>query len=106
MESRRDATDAQLTSEEILAKAADLVEFSGTWGQGDEAVALGHSVCVMIALNDVAGNAARKSYVVAECALLKEIGAAHIVEAMDWNDFPGRTKEEVATALRNAKRWL
>ena len=36
-------------------------------------------------------------------AVRRETGAYHLTE---WNDTPGRTVEEVATALRAAIRWL
>ena len=86
-----------MTPEEILSEAARLVEKG--WCQGRLRSGLG--VCAVGAILD-AGRS-DNGLNVAVSALVQEIGTPDIGR---WNDTPGRTKEEVATALRNAKRWL
>ena len=87
-----------MTPEEILAEAARLVERG--WCQGTYRDTDGR-VCLVGALNEASGR---------PCTYLDEAWNAVCLEIpqgpSDWNDTPGRTAEEVATALRNAKRWL
>lgn len=111
---------AAMTAEEILAKAADLVEES--WAQGDANIRYdGGPYCAGVALNKAA-----KGYAWGICdepdvidtvapkspsdqawrAFCLEIGITRIDNIPIWNDMPGRTQEEVATSLRSAKRWL
>lgn len=100
------------TAEQILAEAADLVEYSGRWVNRfpqrlDE-------TCALFALFE---DARRRRSVpsAAERAALEAVGRelGGCRESADddqrlaiFNDSPGRTKEEVAAVLRNAKRWL
>jgi hypothetical protein len=98
-----------MTAEDVLARAADIVEFSGRW--------VNHSpdydnneTCASFALReaagrDLGGRIARKNSAegLARRALNRELDFTPIPI---FNDTPGRTKEEVAATLRNAKRWL
>ena len=96
-----------MTPEEILAKAADLIEERG-WCQGVGITGTGQR-CLGRALWDATGLPidaqcpAVPAWRDAEAALTKELDPLDIIL---YNDAPGRTKEEVVTALRNAKRWL
>lgn len=94
-----------LTAAEILASAADLVEFSGRWVSSTPLS--DRAICALFAMTEAAGVgrgplhtlAAGKS---ALDALRLEIGGGSIPR---WNDAQ-RDPVVVATALRNAKRWL
>lgn len=97
------------TVSEILARAADLIEPEGAWGQDEYAVDLdGRSVgptsasavcfCALGALRRAGGfdddmNSAAQ-------ALGKVVGDL----VCDWNDAPGRTQVEVVEALRQAAK--
>ena len=108
-----------MTAEEILARAADLVEIS--WAQGDANIKYdGGPYCAGVALNKAAKgemwggslpdridtvspqSAADHAWV----AFCREIGVSRIDAIPIYNDMPGRTQAEVAADLRNAKRWL
>jgi hypothetical protein len=109
-----------MTAEEILARAADLVDES--WAQGDANINYdGGPWCAGVALNkaakgqvwgmhedrDVVDTVMPKSPAgQAWRAFCLEIGVTRIDNIPIWNDTPGRTQEEVATTIRNAKRWL
>jgi hypothetical protein len=90
-----------MTAGEVLAKAADLIEARGWIQQEFETP---HGVCALGAMQRITYGFEIRM----ECedrarlALETEIGEAITI----WNDAPGRTKEEVVTALRNAKRHL
>jgi hypothetical protein len=102
-----------ITPEDILRKAADLVERPGGWCQGDWTT--GKALCLTGAIMAASlgverlplhafirfGSARRMK--TAHQAVATEIGQWTLAA---WNDAPGRTAIEVATALRNAKRWL
>lgn len=116
-----------LTAEEILAKAADLVERPGGWCRYAIATRDG-AHCAMGAIGvagDVGiwwmdgepqwfGSARGRSValVAAMKALANEVAGEpvpprHVCQVVvDWNNAPEREAIEVATALRNAKRWL
>ena len=96
-----------MTPEEILSGAADLIEAKG-WCQGMAVDEVG-GVCMGRAIFDAAGMHERvwvwdASVPIQQAidAVAQEIGDS----PAPWNDAPGRTKEEVVTALRNSKRWL
>ena len=92
------------TPAEILADAADHVEHRG-WFQISPPYRVGEDPqCALSAIwkcLDSVHQGVR--CLTAERALQKEIGDLPIIT---WNDTPGRTREEVAATLRNAKRWL
>jgi hypothetical protein len=95
-----------LTAEEILTTAADIVERG--WRQDAEST--DHRRCAVIAMLDAAGVNV-PAFEEAVDALAKELGVCvggfgDPVDIGDWNDQPGRAVEEVATALRSAKRFL
>jgi hypothetical protein len=101
-----------LTAEEILAKAADLVEQGWCQEHLTERDAAGQVValCIGGALL-VADGADRNNPVTHHFSWAgQEALAACEAEAGDfvphYNDAPGRTLEEVATLCRNAKRHL
>lgn len=91
------------TAEEILAEAADLMEFSGRSFVGNrmELPDGRAGLCAVLAIREAAGPTA----CIAQpwMAMAREIGGGSVYA---WNDAPGRTKEEVAAVLRNAKRFL
>ena len=99
-----------MTAEEVLAKAARIVEAG--WYQGGYVSPDGTKVCAMGAIRVAAGeriselNSYRPSKVAdpAIVALSYEVDDVRGIGM--WNDTPGRTAEEVATTLRNAKRHL
>ena len=99
-----------MTTEEILAEAARLVEEK--WSQRYPTTRQ-EGFCAFGAIRYASGSRNSldgdfNSYFPALAAVCKEIGLEKPAAGClgDWNDAPGRTKEEVATALRNAKRWL
>ena len=73
----------------LLLKAANMIETHG-WIQG--AASNGHGFCALGAICLTGEN---------YCAA---IDALHriVPQIMDWNDAPGRTKEEVIATLRKA----
>jgi hypothetical protein len=89
--------------EQILEAAADLIEVS--WAQGSEAVDFHGPYCLGIALSKATRwlDPTLESINHLSDAITQEIGTKDLVA---WNDTPGRTQAEVATAIRNAKRWL
>jgi hypothetical protein len=100
------------TAEEILSRAADLVEAS--WAQGAAHLSYHDGpYCAGKAMHK-AGTLQRWRRGLHEptaaeqqawAAFCREIDCT-FREVADWNDAPGRTAVEVATALRNAKRFL
>jgi len=118
-----------ITAEEILAKAADLVEEGWcqgrlwTWRYVNSEFQHGDR-CALGALYDAAGirlNSMQNGFVRATItpaaeaayrAICREIGRdVHSGTKgqgpiADWNNEPERDQMEVATTLRNAKRWL
>jgi hypothetical protein len=92
-----------VTPEDVLARAADIVERG--WRQ-DASTDGDHRRCLTMALNDATPEYA--PYRAALDAVAREIGieGSNVCMVGQWNDAPGRTQEEVVTALRNAKRWL
>jgi len=102
-----------MTPEEYLASIADLVEH-GKWTQY---VAFGDGittpVCLAGAIDHIyAQGAVKYDDFIKSCkAILAEIGAPdkyHLGYSVmgSWNDARGRTREEVVSTIRNAKRWL
>jgi hypothetical protein len=93
-----------VTPEEILVRAAELVEQG--WMQGHFHGPHGE-VCLSAAIQQALGQCDKalrwRFGEMIQNAVVTEVNAESLV---DWNDAPGRTAEEVATALRNAKRWL
>lgn len=82
----------------LLNDAADLIEEEG-WIQGEEHNSGGY--CAIGALKRISGSEwphITKAHIVAVGALSSRV-ASPIV---DWNDAPGRTKEEVVNTLREA----
>ena len=93
--------------EEILARAAELVEEQ--WGQGDSSQIFpsgGHCANSAMVFASERGSATESTERAALSALKNELGVFWTEGIWRWNDAPGRTKEEVAAALRNAKRFL
>ena len=95
-----------MTPDEILARAADIVEFSGRWVNRQPWK--NAETCVLLALREADGIRGTNSVVHGKAlsALLQEVDPPRGYDLGAWNDAPGRTAVEVATALRNAKRWL
>ncbi len=103
-----------MNAEEYLARVADLVEH-GLWTQH---AAFGDGVTTPICLAGAVSLVARttQAWLVkprAQAALLAEIGPSPDPIEHDpyvrlgwWNDADGRTAVEVATMVRNAKRWI
>jgi len=89
-----------MTAEEILARAADLLETRG-WCQGVLEDEHGH-LCLVEALGITLTKYRALRHVVCR-AVDQEIGSGNFGA---WNDAPGRTQDEVVTALRNSKRHL
>lgn len=95
-----------MTTEEVLAGAADLLEKRG-WCQNITEDSAGR-LCLVGALRKMAPG--DREYFSARAAVCQELHlseremklSAHI----DWNNAPGRTAEEVITTLRNSKRFL
>lgn len=95
-----------MTADEILARAAELVEAS--WGQAPHD-ALNYErgpYCAGIAIQVAAAGQLCGDVDAAWTAIIREIGGEYLLDIAEWNDAPGRCKEEVATALRNAKRHV
>lgn len=88
--------------DELLAEAADLVEHSGRWVNHLPGL---NELCMLSALDYVGLSSSSPHFRLVCDAIGSEVGVRW-GELWIWNDEPGRTKEEVATALRNAKRWL
>ena len=85
----------------VLTRAADLIERDG-WCQGGSIV--GKKRCAAAAIGDVLA-----TYRTSTLACRREIvgallHATGLWSIPDWNDEPGRTKEEVVAALREAAR--
>lgn len=85
----------------VLLRAAAIVR--ERWTQ-DSATALeGPPRCAMTAIAEIADRAGDASlFWTARAALVKSLGLASEWMVPDWNDAPGRTKEEVAEALERA----
>lgn len=116
------------TAEEILIEAAELVERDRGWCQGQnhrlmwDVDGLHEQHCLVGAIRTAAGIAVmREGDGIAEYvdfgtsfqglreatrAVGLELGVGDPLAIMAWNDMRGRTPEEVATTLRNAKRHL
>jgi len=90
-----------MTGEELLARAADLLEREG-WCQGVLRTREGHH-CMLGALEEVGLGCAEVLFDQVIPAITAELGGENLVR---YNDTFGRTAEEVITTLRNAKRWL
>lgn len=105
-----------MTAEEILAGAAARVERG--WCQ--HTFTNGDKVCLVGAIAEVAGVYGRQLYKermqrplsarhpaqVALQAVREELETPGEFGPALWNNAPGRTVEEVATVLRNSKRFL
>jgi hypothetical protein len=84
------------TTAKILYDAADLIDANG-WCQGVNRSAEGY-YCALGAI----GKASMFGEVLPPVeALRREIRSTGVAE---WNDEPGRTKDQATTALRNAAR--
>lgn len=84
---------------EVLAKAADLIEPEGAWGQGgrNPKTPGGECAdCVMTAIWHFSGGSE------AERFLRQAIGHPAPFSVFDWNDEPERSQAEVVKALRDA----
>lgn len=79
----------------ILWNAADYIEAHG-WCQGT--IKVGVRVCAMGALSESIGD---RNHVIAQDAV-NRLTARVGTYVAQWNDDPGRTKEEVIAALRAA----
>jgi hypothetical protein len=90
-----------MTAEDVLAKAADLIEQDG-WCQGIWQGKHGER-CLHEALMRAGFHQDWQAYQEAKEAVYKEVAP---LPPMAYNDTSGRTVEEVVTTLRNAKRWL
>lgn len=87
--------DILAESERVIAAMADLIDTSGLW-KGHESPHCGH--CIVSAVV----NLTHEDDVTLRKALYKRLGFADCVEAINWNDVPERTKEEVVARLRNS----
>lgn len=97
-----------MTPEEILAKAADRVEQG--WCQGALNDGRGN-LCVLGALHYAVGKHSSlgeraPEWYRAFWAVNQEAQAEGYFDMVDYNNTPGRVKEEVSTLVRNAKRRL
>lgn len=104
-----------LTVANVLERAAEMVDEK--WGQGTKAIAGGQvcaAVAIALSVAELGGDplldrewvdGEEDAWAEAMRALREEIGPGWTSIPL-WNDMPGRTKEEVTTALRNAKRHL
>jgi hypothetical protein len=102
-----------MTPEEILAGAANILEQKGwlqcAWEDYDGRCCLLGALAKAGCLQSDEG---KKHWCRLKHAVAQEVGVpdegpgGHYDSLIDWNNEPGRTKEEVITALRNAKRWL
>jgi len=98
-----------MTAEEVLAKAADIVEQGWCQHQLQD---LKGNYCVLGALMVASGQGigclSDPAYLGAYRAALKELGGEEWrkVDLVHWNNTPGRTPEEVSSTLRNAKRFV
>lgn len=98
----------------ILAKAADIVEQGWCQHRLFHAYKGNTTYCAFGAISTAAvgypsvnGLVGQESGRRAVAAFLEEIGYPLECESIaQWNDTPGRTAEEVAATLRNAKRHL
>jgi hypothetical protein len=86
-----------VTTSEILNGAADLIESKG-WRQGLACNSPLGLLCVGEALDEVAGDGAYIDRRITSALL--PYGSS----VVEWNDTPGRTKEEVIQALRAAAK--
>lgn len=99
-------------SEAILARTAALIERPGGWHQGRYAVGLVQTLCLedALAVADGAvqalGHTLSPAGLEAYQAIRAELGPAHVGPLWAWQDEAGRTPEEVAALVRNAKRQL
>ncbi len=103
-----------MTAEDVLGRAAELVEQA--WGQSPSIFAMRTGPwCAAMAINhaamllshgmrkfDEADRASGEAF----AALARQIGPDETTDIVAWNDTVGRTQAEVATELRNAKRFL
>jgi len=106
-----------MTAEEILAQAAELVERPDGWCQHRLFDSNGR-VCLLGALFVAGGMMSLQGRATASFgdavdarldarkAVDRELRSTDNYSLVDWNNAHGRTKEEVAATLRNAKRWL
>ena len=91
-----------MTTEDTLARAADLLERTG-WCQKEWKTSDGKH-CLLGALATViADDDDLVHWRPAQRALKQEIGTDNLIT---WNNTPGRIAEEVIGALRNSKRHL
>lgn len=88
-----------MTAREVLLKAAEHIERYG-WLQGARGKT-GQPCCAVGAINAV-GGCDRSSRDDAIETLKRNIGLARPFAIQNWNDAPGRTKEDVIAALRGA----
>lgn len=103
-----------MTAEELLARAADRVEKGWIQGAMVDMIVGGapFAFCTMgaIAYDYSSWDSLEKDKAIS--AVAHEIAGipVHPISArgviIDWNDTPGRIKEEVSTLLRNSKRHL
>lgn len=95
-----------MTPEDVLAQTADLIEFSGRWTNGQPSLR-DKTVCLRWAVWEVAGFYTPLGHE-ALAAIEREVRGPENTggSTVLFNDALGRTAIEVATALRNAKRWL
>lgn len=107
-----------MTTAEILAKAADLIEPEGAWTQGrlatseptdlyelDPRSPYAHCFCAVGALCHVTNARNWSELPTAIDQIAVEIAArAGFTSLSDWNDALGRTQAEVVRALRDAAK--
>lgn len=87
-----------MSTKEALNAAADYIEQNG-WFQDEPADAGDGTACAIWALDEVAGG----FYNDARNALVNHLGLRELrLSVIQWNDAPGRTKEEVIAAFRAA----
>lgn len=97
-----------MTPEEVLSNAAKLVEQGWIQWRSTRERENGTDYCMGQALTQ----GCKGMYAaldLANKAVLRELGKSglsSLAPIITFNDTPGRTVEEVAATLRNAKRWL
>ena len=101
-----------MTAEEVLAKAADIVEQGWCQHQLEDSHGNHCALGALIKASEAEVNSlaclSDPAYLGAYRAALRELGGDdwRKVDLVSWNNTPGRTPEEVSSTLRNAKRFV
>jgi len=90
----------RLTADEVLERAASVVDLGWAQGDGSENFDSTGGHCAITAVDYSALDADLDVHEAAQSALVKAIGGDCVEAIWKWNDTPGRTKEEVSAMLR------